>query len=149
MQQITKKPQRTFHVNLESHSDGSQGLPLLCFFQLWKELKNQGFKSNEFLQCCFSGWSLKRPQDNVRYLILSIPWHILEVIKMSSGLFLNTLLPEFGRWEHWLLLLKGKVKTRKRNSFQDSMHELAASRGPEYSSIHISRTFTLNLKTIM
>lgn len=72
-------------------------------------------QSNKILQCCFSDCSLKRPQDEGRYLILSIPQHILEVIKMHLGLFLNTLLPEFDRWEHLLLLLKGKVNTRKRS----------------------------------
>lgn len=51
----------------------------------------------------------------MNYLILYIARHILEVIKMSLGLFLNALLPEFDRWEHSLLLLKGKVNARKRS----------------------------------
>lgn len=52
---------------------------------------------------------------NVKYLILYIPWRILELIKMSLGLFLNTLMHDLDRWEHLLLLLKGKVNMSKKN----------------------------------
>lgn len=51
---------------------------------------------------------------NVKYLILYIPWHILQLIKMSLGLFLNILLHDLDRWEHLLLLLKGKVNMCKK-----------------------------------
>lgn len=51
----------------------------------------------------------------MKYLILYIPWHILEVIKMSLGLFLNILMHDLDRWEHSLLLLKGKVNISKKN----------------------------------
>lgn len=52
---------------------------------------------------------------NVKYLIFYIPWHILELIKMSLGLFLNILMHDLDRWEHLLLLLKGKVNMCKKN----------------------------------
>lgn len=88
----------------------------LLHFPAMERMEQSGLeKRNDCFQCCFCDWSLKWPQENVKYLILYIPWHILEVIKMSLGLFLNILMHDLDRWEHSLLLLKGKVNISKKN----------------------------------
>lgn len=51
-----------------------------------------------FFLCCFSSASLKWPQENVKYLVLYIPWHFLEMIKMSLGLLLNILMDGLDRF---------------------------------------------------
>lgn len=43
--------------------------------------------------CC----EFERPQENVKYLVLYIPWHILEMIKMSLGLLSNVLMDDLDR----------------------------------------------------
>lgn len=102
---------------METHSDGFIGAPISvpCTFQLQNELNSQVFTKKLVLSVLFLWLEFEMAPGNVNYLILYIPWRILEWIEMSLDLFLNILIHDLDRWEHLLLLLKGKVNMCKKN----------------------------------